>query len=236
MRGIDTYGWHARVLPALITISPVAVWAVAAGFSASWRWGALAASSGALAVVAVVVRRIGRWRQPALVAYFGGDMPTTTALLLGAPTTNAVTKARRRKDLETLCGHLLPTAEQERADPQEARAVIEDAVRVLREAERAHPDVAPLVGKENRTYGLLRNTWALKPFGLSLAAVTMAAALVVGLTQGWQVQHVIGAGWSALACAAWLGVFTLAFIRHSAVDYAEHLLDAAGRLPQPTTG
>ena len=44
------------------------------------------------------------------------------------------------------------------ADPAGARAIIEDAVRVLRETERAHPETAPLVAKENRTYGLLRNT------------------------------------------------------------------------------
>ena len=54
------------------------------------------------------------------------------------------------------------------------------------------------------------------------------------MTQGWHAQHIIGAGWSALTCAAWLAVFTPTFIHHSATDYAEHLLDAAGRLPQTT--
>ncbi|SDZ00636.1 hypothetical protein SAMN05661080_05238, partial [Modestobacter sp. DSM 44400] len=57
---------------------------------------------------------------------------------------------------------------------------IRDAERRLRAKAAAHADSSPLLAAENRSYGFMRNTWALKPLGLPLAVAACGVACLLG--------------------------------------------------------
>lgn len=233
MTHVDTYALTARLAPALVIVSPVLVWLFPTWLTGPQKWVSAAGNIGGWLVVALVVRRIGRWRQPTLLRHWGGDFPTTTALLLSDQRTPMVTKHRWRTQLEALYGQSLPTAQEEAADPRAARARIRDAERVLRAKVNAQPEATRLAHTENRSYGFLRNTWALKPLGLPLAGFVLAACITLGWTSGWTTHLWVSAASSLATCLAWLFVFTPSFIRITAQDYTERLFDGLEQLPKP---
>lgn len=181
-------------------------------------------------MIALVVRRIGRWREPGLLTRWGG-YPTTAALRLTDPDADPVARKRRRAALEKLYGDPLPTAEEEVAEPVRSTQRIRDAERRLRAKAAANAGASPLLASENRAYGFMRNTWALKPLGLVLAVATCAVACFLGVDRGWTPSLVIAVGWSAVVTLAWLTFFRPAVIHAVAKDYAERLFDVLDQLP-----
>jgi len=231
----STYTAVARLLPALFTVSPVLVLLSPALLIEPTRWLAAGASLGIYVLIALVVRRIGRWREPALLARWNGDFPSTAALRLTNPHTDPVARERRRADLEKLHGRPLPTAQEEIDDPLRSTQRIRDAERRLRAKAAAHTATSPLLAPENRYYGFMRNTWALKPVGLTLAVAACAIACALGFHRGWTSGLASAAGWAAASTVAWLTFFRPGIVHAAAQDYAERLFDVLDQLP-PAAG
>ncbi|SEM00762.1 hypothetical protein SAMN04515665_1262 [Blastococcus sp. DSM 46786] len=220
----------ARLLPALFAVSPGLVLLSPDFLAEPKRWIGLSGTLGGYTVIALVVRRIGRWREPGLLTRWGG-YPTTSALRLTDPDADPVARERRRAALEKLYGHPLPTAEEEVAEPVRSTQRIRDAERRLRAKAAAHAGSSPLLASENRAYGFMRNTWALKPLGLVLAVAACAVACFLGVDRGWTPSLAMAAGWSAVVTVAWLTFFRPAVIHAVAKDYAERLFDVLDQLP-----
>jgi hypothetical protein len=135
---------------------------------------------------------------------------------------------------------VLPTPEQESADPTGSDEIYDAAVAVLRTRLR---DRGSLVFEENCNYGFRRNLYGLRPFGLTAAAVSLLAAAVL-ITNG-------GAADSSLALLTglidlallwlWLAVVNPRWVAQAAWAYAERLVDETLRagspaLPAPRQG
>ena len=170
----DPYARQARFYPALIVILPIAL-LVVAWFPALWTtWGALASlasSFGLMLLLAQVARDRGKRLEPHL--YQGWDGKPSVSLLRHRDTRiDQHTKSRYREFLKTQLPQLtLPTAEEERADPEAAdgkyQSVTEWLLTRTRDTKRFS-----ILFRENVSFGFRRNLWGLKPVG---AAVTLMA-------------------------------------------------------------
>lgn len=226
----SSYTAVARLLPALFTVSPALFLLSPDLLAEPKRWIGLSGALGGYTVIALVVRRIGRWREPTLLARWGG-YPTTAALRLTNPDADPVARERRRAALERVYGHPLPTAEEEAAEPVRSTQRIRDAERRLRAKAAANASASPLLASENRSYGFMRNTWALKPLGLVLAVAVCGVACFLGMDREWTSSLIVAAGWSAAVSVAWLAFFRPAVIHAAANDYAERFFDVLDQLP-----
>jgi hypothetical protein len=73
--------------------------------------------------------------------------------------------------VEALTGAALPTTAEQLADPIEADAQISSSVRIAIVKIRAGGPDAVLLGRENSSYGFLRNSLGLKTFALLVAVL-----------------------------------------------------------------
>ena len=112
-----------RIMPALLTLLPVAV-AVFASVPSEWRLiGGLLAiigAGGGTTFVSQVARDRGRAKQPRLWEMWGG--PPTTRVLRQSESPGHPSRDRWRSRLQRLTGNPLPTEEDERSDPEDADA------------------------------------------------------------------------------------------------------------------
>jgi hypothetical protein len=130
---------------------------------------------------------------------------------------------------------LIPTAEEETADPTAADARYESAVDEIRRRAKAAGNAAVL--RENINYGFSRNLLALRPYALS-GAILCAAIFVA---KAW---YVGGRTWNAILTVDRTPVFLLAaytaaflllvrksVVRHQAEAYASTLLETIEEHP-----
>ena len=240
----DRYTVHARIMPALFSLLPLAV-LVFGSAPAEWRLSAallaVVGTGGGTALLAQVARDRGRAKQSLLWEMWGG--PPTTRLLRQSQSSGHPSRDRWRTRLQRLTGDPLPTEEDERSDPASADARYAAAVGVLREATRDGARF-PLVAAENANYGFRRNLWGLKPWGASVALVSalgcwgLFASVLDPGQEGWRaaietlatdptaVMRFVGACFNTVGAAAWLLVVTPQWVKTVAEAYAEHLLGA----------
>jgi hypothetical protein len=83
---------------------------------------------------------------------------------------------------------VVPTEQQEVADPKAADAMYASAVKWLQE--RCRGKAFPLVEKENAEYGFRRNLRGLRPIGLTAC---FAALLISALAILWQIEPLLSA-------------------------------------------
>ena len=240
----DRYTVQARIMPALLTLLPLAV-LVFASVPSEWRLNAgllaIIGTGGGTAFLSQVARDRGRAKQPQLWDMWGG--PPTTRLLRRSESPGHPSRDRWRSRLQRLTGDPLPTEEDERSDPDEdADARYAAAVGALREATRDRTRF-PLVAAENANYGFRRNLWGLKPWGASVALVSalgcwgLFASILDPDQEGWRtslsmltqdgttVLRLVGACFSATAVVGWLFVLPQ-WVRTTAEAYALQLLGA----------
>jgi hypothetical protein len=237
MVGIDAYDRSARLAPAYLVFSPAVVFVIALALGTSQWWsklGGLLVSCGAPLLAVQWGRSGGLQRQSKLFELWGG--PPTTQLLRFDTGGSASIVERRHEVVERATGITLPTAAEEERDPADANDRYEIAVADLREKMRDEK-AFPLVVKENTAYGLRRNLWGRKPYGIAVAILTLAAsaALLASAAVGHEVASwpaaAFVAGFAALALAVWLTMITPGWVRESAEAYATRLLESAVRLP-----
>jgi len=232
---LDQYTIRARVVPALLVALPLGLAALAWSPDGISGWSALrglAVWCGGTVLLGQLGRDAGRRRQPELFQRWGG--PPTTKRLRHSGGGNRVTRERAHKKLSALMQKKLPTAAAEAAAPRAADEVYEACADYLRgktrDRKRFH-----LVFDENCSYGLRRNLWGLKPLGVTLTLMALAATALMPvirhatITAAMQSALVPGA-MILVILAGWLFIVTPAWVEVPANAYADRLLEAAESL------
>lgn len=232
----DTYTLRARILPVLLVALP-GVLAAIAWFPETEAWWSTASTllvgAGVPALLAEFGRDWGKKKEPRLYAAWGGK--PTTRLLRHRDAPNKITLAHQHRKLQELLGDIqMPTAEEEAADPDAADMAYDAAVAVMRERTRDQR-LFPLVYKENVSYGFRRNLWGMKPLGMVVALLGLAAvgALVILLyvsNRSLAAEVAVAALGDLLFLGAWLFWITPAWVRVPAEAYAEQLLTSSAQL------
>ncbi len=231
----DTYTLRARLRPPLLAALPVALAVVASQPGGSAWWGTIWAAvtwCGGTALLAQFGRDLGRRKEPSLFAQWGGP-PATVRLRHRDASNRAQVGQRHRRLAELLPDLKFPSAEEEAADPVSADEVYEAAVGYLRENTRDR-DRFRLVFEENCNYGFRRNLFGVKPVGVAMALLGMAAVLVILSGRLDMEAHVPTA---VAACAinlllllAWLFWITPNWVKAAADEYADRLLGTISTL------
>jgi hypothetical protein len=224
---VDPYRRRARIGPLLLTVLPAVLLsaAVLPGVDAAEQ-GAVLVLTGGLPILADQLGRArGKLLEPHLFQMWGGK-PTTQLLRWSGPTGRA-RQERQHAALQRILGpHTrLPTADQERADPQGCDEVYDTAITAVRASQRGPGN---LVFEENCNYGFRRNMLGLRPFGVLVAALAM-----VGMPTLW--TFVIGTVHPATLLTAgvmdvvllwfWIAIVKPAWVEQAAWAYAERLLE-----------
>jgi hypothetical protein len=232
---LDSYSRRARVAPVFLVTLPALLLGLAlVPTLPAWHklW-PLLAGGGLLALVDQLGRDAGRQRQPGLWASWGG--PPTTAMLRHAGNPNPVLLDRRHRKLGTLLGALLPTAQEEQADPAAADHVYETAVAILKQRTRSE-ETFPLIFTENRNYGFRRNMLGLKPLGIWISAAAAVVALVAliaalaGRINASEISLLAALAAALLLLVVWIRTVTSDWVKRAADAYAERLLEATETL------
>jgi hypothetical protein len=180
---IDEYRLKARLLPALLALLPLVLTGIVIFPSLVAGWKSLysfAVSCGLLYLLAELGRRAGKQRQAALFASWGGKPSVVFLRHRGAG--NSTLVLERHRKLGSLFPELsLPTREEEEKNIDKADEVYEVAgIRVIeltRDKKRFY-----LLFQENCSYGFWRNSWGLKPVGITCSVLSIGAiAAVLGL-------------------------------------------------------
>lgn len=227
---IDAYVIQARLKPALIVALPVIllsfVWPVEGDFGTKVFAGTLTAC-GATALLARLGGYLGKKREKALWDHFGGR-PTEKILSHDSGQTNPHTLSRWHTKLEALTEIRMPSAEDESREPYSSARAYESAVRFLRAHTRDQAKY-PLVAATNRDFGFARNTWAMKPVGISVSGA-VAAGLGFRLYQDMKAHVALtpsAIGVLGVTCALflfWIWV-NRTWVRQAADRYALALLE-----------
>ena len=236
-RTLDKYTVQARLLSALLVALPIGLATVAWFPDGVMGWGVvwgLVTWSGGTLLLAQFGRDAGKQKEPKLFESWGGK--PTTRMLRHHDTTNAIMLERRHKKLKSLMrGVKLPTPEEEAADPRAADEVYEACGAFLREKTRDSKKFR-LVFEENCNYGFRRNIWGMKPIGLAMTALGLAAIVAVPfLEPAARSEERLGlgavtAGIDLFLVLGWLFVIKPGWVRLAAEAYAERLLEACERL------
>ena len=230
---MDAYERKARLAPALLVGLPSAVLLLSSvqadDLTESSPIGLLAGAVGILACG--LVRDRGKQVEAKLWASWSGP-PAQRALSLAANGSSAEARTRRA-ELERLLGWLLPTLQEEQADPDGAAEKFDRAIRSLIQIERRHGK--SLVDAENGEYGFRRNMLGLRPLAIVLALVNAAVAIGLLIISGHEASAValVAAG---LAILLWSLVVTPNWVRLAADRYAKQLLDSIPALLAANAG
>lgn len=220
----DEYAWKARVLPALVLISPASICALIFGWL---NWVAVAlsllATLGVIFLVSQVVRSFGTKAEGKLVRAWNG-MPTTHLLRING-TANRTLMTLRRTKIETLFDIKLPTKQLEQRNASRADEEYVAATRSLISLVRSKKDKFPRVHEENINYGFRRNLLGLKPSGIALN-ISLFIGLGVGAQlTGWTLQIFLSLTVVGLYLLLWLFIVNISWVREAADSYANRLLE-----------
>ena len=228
---LDSYGIYARAFPVYITIVPVALVLFSilpAGID--WQLGGLA--SFVFLPISYLCRQIGgdfgKKRESALWDKWDGP-PTTRLLRHGNTEFNQITRNRIHDKLRSL-GFYIPSREEQEKNPQAADDYYESCVYELRRLTRDR-ERFPRIFEELRDYGFRRNIFALKPYGLTIAALSFLVCLIMGFDD-WKAENLSGLtivpGSINLGLTlVWIRWFTEEAVRITADRYAHFLLEAS---------
>ena len=227
----DTYNLRARYRPPLLAAMPLALVVVAVEPGGSPWWGAIWAVvtwCGGTALIAQLGRDLGKRKEPMLFGRWGAA-PTTARLRHRAPGNTALVQRRHAQLAGLLPDLRFPSPKEEAADPGPADEVYEAAVVYLRERTR-NREKFPLVFEENCNYGFRRNLWGMKPIGVGIALLAVAAVTVIasgrlGLAAQPAALAAVGA-LNLLVAVLWIFWFTPKWVKIAADAYADRLLGA----------
>ena len=231
MAKLDSYNTYARAFPVYITIAPIVLILFAIlpeGFD--WKLGG--AASIVLLPLSYLCGQIGgdlgKKRESALWNKWGGP-PTTRFLRHGNSEFNANTRKFIHHQLRRF-GLYVPSQDEQNQNPQEADDFYESCTDELRRLTR-NKKYFPRVFEELRAYGFRRNMFALKPYGLTLSALSFCACLIMGFDD-WRAgklsESILVPTFINLALIiVWFGWVTENGVRLSANRYARFLLEAA---------
>jgi len=235
----DPYNRKVRLQPALLAALPLGVGTLAwfpegiAGWGILWG---LVVWSGGTTLLTQLGRDSGLKKEAHLYDKWGGK--PTTALLRHRSAPNKVLLKVQQKKLQSLVPELvIPSLEQEQADPDAADEVYDACVAILRERTRDRAQFGVLF-EENCNYGFRRNLWGMKAVGTTLAVLGLVLAGLSIVRVLWDriplpsplVPVAIAINLALLL--AWIFWFTSDWVRIPAKAYASRLLASIDTLLQ----
>jgi hypothetical protein len=228
----DGYERKARLYPALLLVAPVVIALVgvaSAKLSTLESLGTVAVGCGGAFLLTQLARDAGKKREKALFEAWGG-MPSVAILRHRDGRIDAITKGRYHKQLATLVkGAIAPSAEEEAADSAVADQVYSAWSSFLRVHTRDTKRY-PLVFQENVSYGYRRNIYGLRPFGILLSGLSLAAGTLWLYHVHFTTEAITPESVGALACVLvifllWTLRFVADWVRIPADAYAERLAE-----------
>jgi hypothetical protein len=235
--GMDPYDRRARLMPALLVILPAALAVIVHAPNAVLGWSggvALIVQAGGSFLLAQIVGDVGKRKEPMLFEHFGGR-PTEMMLCHGHCTNKVLLAERHRKLVALFPSIKIPSAASEKKNFKAALGVYAACIDKLRGMARTDKAKYVDVHRENIHYGFRRNLWAIKPWGILVAAVSTATigAEMGGRLIAHEPVHLaqpIVAAFNALLLLAWVAAVTRDWVKRAAVLYAERLLEALDSL------
>jgi hypothetical protein len=229
----DKYEFHARLRPAIWVAFPIAL-AVLAWFPnpfAGWEaFVALIPAFGVLGLFALLARKAGRDKQDGLWETWGGS-PTMRLLRRRDTSLDWVTLERTHQILAERVGVPAPSKGEEEADTETADQVYEGYTHHLKEMTR-DKKVHDLVAAENINYGVSRNTWGLKPYGIGASSIGLIAS-GIAIYFKWTASPLMAIA-ATIVCLVWLVLWccyiTRSLVKVAGDGYAKALIGAAERL------
>jgi hypothetical protein len=224
----DIYTLRARLQPALLVLLPLALTAIAWTpldkllIGSAWT---LLGMTGFTFLLAQVARDSGKKLEPELWRSWGGA--PTTIRLRHSTAPNRVLLARYRAALEEILGSRLPNELEERDSLEAADAVYEAATAALRTRTRDEK-AYPLVFKELVNYGFRRNLLGMRPAGVLLSLIGIAAACAAAFAADAQF-HVVAPCvlLNILMFVWWSFRINADWVKPCAFAYADRLLEAS---------
>ena len=227
----DPYERKARFIPAVLSVLPLFPIAGAFGISFLGPLNFLLAGVGLAAVLAVLASHIasafGNRLQERMWPDWPHDSPTNRFLQPDDESISKQQKLRWYQAIKELLNLDIAQAVEE-GDNNEVRAVINDAVRELRNRLWKSP-VGERVNLHNNDYGFARNFTGFRCVWLSLALVSLVGCWV---KYGWHGGSIF---WAIVSTAIAIGTLVLAYIlpnyvRQKANHYAESFFAAVVKL------
>lgn len=227
---LDSYSLKARLFPAFIMLSPIALGAIAWAPDGNLPLGSmlgLLGSGGLSVLLAEFVRDIGKEKEPVLWRSWGGA-PTTQLLRHRNTSINPHIRQKWRSQIEQITDTTLPTLAEEADDPNGTDQIYEAAVLHLREIKREGADLAL---KENTSYGFRRNLWAIRSAGITICVIGLLSCAVAtgframkGSQELTDQPPIICATVIAFLLVMWVVRVTPTWVRTTAFEYANRLL------------
>jgi hypothetical protein len=239
----DPYERKARVIPGLLVALPLLVPLLCVyGAKHPVLTGVigLLGGCGAIYALASVARGRGKKLEETLVKEWGG-MPTTIALRHRDTFLDSISKQRYHAVIVAKLGIVMPTAQEEIADPAKADDIYIGATRRIRELTRGDKQ---LLLKENIAYGFHRNMLAMKPVGMLACIFGVVYGLLIAKALQVIPPHFapvnlvdpgLAAGLTLLISlalfVAWAFYFDKEAVRRMGFVYAERLFECLSSLP-----
>ena len=236
----DKYVWHARVLPAFLTLLPllVAFFAWDAKIEETAKpLAAAAVGAGMVTMLASLARNAGKKAEERIVKKRGG-LPATIMLRHSDAILEKGTKRRYHEALAKLMPTTkAPSPKQEATDGANADQTYQTWIRYLLGKTREKKKF-DLVFTENMEYGFRRNLFGLRPLGITVALVSAAVCV-------WKIvlAHHTKAPVTALEIACLLGCVAMIAVWAFAINeywvwsagnaYALRLLEAIDQFSKP---
>lgn len=226
--GLSRYELNARLKPALLALLPALVVALfwhPGAWSIAGSVVAAASACGVLYAIALLARNRGRAAERKLDREVGRNH-TARLLTHTDETFLPETKARYHAYLRAH-DRILSTPEEEAAAPELAFRRARSAVDWLLENTRDGGEAALLLD-ENVAYGFQRNLFGLKPFGIGLCVIALAAHVVLlALASPGGERFWFGVAGCAFLCALlfyWIFLVTQGTVAEASMAYAQRLL------------
>lgn len=239
----DPYERKARVIPGLLVALPLLVpllCVYGARHPVLTGVVGLSGSCGAIYALASVARGRGKRLEEKLVKEWGG-LPTTIALRHRDKFLDSVSKQRYHGAIVSKLGIVMPTAEEEAAEPDRADDIYIGATKRLRELTRSNKQ---LLLKENIAYGFHRNMLAMKSVGVLSCILGIVYGLLIARVLQVAPPHFVPANFadpglaagltlliSIALLAAWLLYFDKNAVKRMGFSYAERLFECVSSLP-----
>ena len=173
--GFDPYSLVARILPGYIVIAPITFLLVFSPANGQLSFGGAALL---IPIIYFFSYQIGRDRGKNIESRLWdkwGGAPVTRFLRHSNSELDEFTRTTIH-DLMRATGNIVPSPEEEELDPENTDrayyACGRTIIRRTRDAERF-----PLVFRSLTTYGFQRNLYGLKPFGIAVTIVSLAASI-----------------------------------------------------------
>lgn len=234
----DPYDRQARATPALMVVLPLLLPVVAnygLKHPALTAILAVMSSCGAIYTLSSIARGRGKVLETKLVAEWGG-LPTTIALRHRDKHLDSVTKRGYHEAITAKLGIKMPSAEEEKLDPEAADEAYKAVGVKLRELTRHDKK---LLLKENIAYGFHRNMVAMKPIGIVVCIVALLYCALLSKAVGVHTPYFnidalancgVAAGLGFLVALAMLGFWLFHFrkdvVKTFGYAYADRLFES----------